>query len=142
MANAKYNQVTQLLAQGRLNWPSNLIEACLVTGVTFNGNHKTLSQLGTSVVSKAWIQGRTVAPNGECLGYSVLFPTAEADVPYQVVVTQDLGNGDPDVLIWYDTAEGGGPLEMENTGTLVIRPQVPATVPDGISTESRIWMRV
>ena len=142
MANEKYSQVTDLLAQGRLNWEGHNIEACLVEGATFDEGHRRLSEIGVPPVAKALIQGRTVAPGGECLGYSVFFPLAEVDVTYQVVVTQDIGNGDPNLLVWYDTAEDGGPLEMENVGTLVIRPQVPAAIPDGVSTESRVWMRV
>ena len=142
MANEKYSQVTDLLAQGKLNWPGHNIEACLVKGATFDENDTKLSELAAPVVAKALIQGRTVAPGGECLGYAVFFPTAEAEVVYQVVVTQNLGTGDPNLLAWYDTAEDGGPLEMENTGTLVIRPQPPAAVPEGASSESRVWMRV
>ena len=138
----KYSQVIDLLAQGKLNWVGNNIEACLVTGATFDEDNKLLSELGTPTVAKTTIQGCTVAPGGECLGYSVFFPTAEAEVTYQVVVTQNLGTGESNLLVWYDTAEDGGPLEMENTGTLVIRPQVPAAVPDGVSTEARVWMRV
>lgn len=144
MANEKYSQVTDLLAQGKLNWEGHNIEACLVTGATFDEDNRKFSELDSPVVAKAMIQGRVVAPGGECLGYSVFFPTAEAEVPYQVVVIQNLGNGDGEssLLVWYDTAEDGGPLEMENVGTLVIRPQVPAALPDGISTEARVWMRV
>ena len=142
MANEKYGQVTDLLAQGRLSWEGDHIEACLVKGATFDQDHKKFSELGSAAVAKATIQGRTVAPGGEWLGYAVFFPTAEAEVAYQVVVIQNLSDGDPSLLVWYDTAEDGGPLEMENVGTLVIRPQVPAAIPDGISTDARVWMRV
>ena len=141
MANEKYSQVTDLLAQGRLNWQTNLIDAALLKDATFDKDHKLLSEVG-SPVARTSIQGRWVGPGGECMGYSVFFTAAEAEVPYQVVVIQDTGTGDPNVLAWYDTDESDGPLQMENTGTLVIRPQVPDTVQEGAPTESRVWMRV
>jgi hypothetical protein len=55
---------------------------------------------------------------------------------------QDTGS-DPNLLAWYDTDEGAGPLTIENEGTLVLRPVVvPDDLPPDSTSTVRVWMRI
>jgi len=145
MANAKYTQVTTLLAQGRLNWTANDIRAALVKNGTFNAAHQTLSQVGTALQSVP-VPGRTVGENGALLGQPVFFGDVAEDQSFQVVIVQNLNNGDPNVLAWYDTDDQGNPIRLQNPGTLVIRPTVDVDhvepLAEVIPTNVRIWMQV
>jgi len=143
MANSKYTQVIDLVASGDLVWPSSQIFGCLVTGATFNPAHKKLSQLGVGTRATAQIQGRSLAPGGMCLGYPAFFNTVEGGIDYQVILAQELGHDDPNLLAFYDTDETGGPLRLDHTGTLVVRPVIaPEPFPEGVPTDSRLWMRL
>lgn len=140
MANAKYSQVIDLLAAGKLNWATNNIQAALLQGESFDESHRKLSEVGTPVARQP-IQGRSVAAGGAFLGYAVAFPRVAAG-NYQVVVMQDDGM-DPNVLAWYDTDEQDDPLSTENEGTLVVRPiVVPSDLPPDSSSTTRVWMTV
>lgn len=139
MANAKYSQVTDLLAAGKLNWAINSIEAGLMRGATFNDTQRKLSEVGAPV-ARAPIQGRSVSGSA-FLGYAVAFPRVAAG-EYQVIVMQNDGS-DPNLLAWYDTDEEDGALSIENEGTLVIRPVVtPDDLPPDSTSTIRVWMRV
>lgn len=139
MANAKYSQVVDLLAAGKLNWATNNIQAGLLEGATFNAAQRKLSEVGQPV-ARVPIQGRSVSGNA-FLGYAAAFPRVAAG-EYQVVVMQDTGS-DPNLLAWYDTDEGAGPLTIENEGTLVLRPVVvPDDLPPDSTSTVRVWMRI
>lgn len=143
MANSKYIQVIDLVASGQLNWQGSLIFGCLTTGATFNAAHKTFSQLGVGTRATTQIQGRALAPGGMCLGYPAFFNTVEGGIDYQVILVQDPGGGDLNLLAFYDSDETGGPLRIDHTGTLVVRPVVgPEPFPEGVPTDSRLWMRL
>ena len=141
MPNSKYTQVVDLLAAGKLRWDSDLIEACLLTGASFDAGDKTLSEVGQSIQTTT-IQGRWVAPGGNFIGQPALFQNADGDSDYQVVLVQNTGMGDPNLLAWYDTDEGGGSIHLDNAGTLIIRPSLLENPPEGAPDASRLWMKV
>ena len=139
MANSKYSQVMDLLTAGKLNWATNNIQAALLEGASFDESHKKLSEVGQPLARQP-IQGRTVA-SGAFLGYAVAFSRVPAG-EYQVVVMQDEG-ADGNVLAWYDTDEGEGPLTMDHEGTFVIRPiLVPNDLPPDSTSQIRVWMTI
>jgi hypothetical protein len=142
MANSKYSQVAGLVSSGQLRWQSDQILGCLVTGASFDAADRTLSQVGPAI-SIAPIQGRFMAEAGACMGLPVFFQKIPPDVEYQLVVVQNLNNGDPNVLAWYDTSESG-PLKVENGGTLVVRPTLAEELPETYTgpESARMWMRV
>ena len=141
MANSKYSQVADLLAAGKLRWDSDLIEARLLTGATFDAADKVLSDVGQSL--QTWtIQGRWVAPGGNLMGQPAYFQNADGETTYQVVIVQNDGMGDPALLAWYDTSEGDEPIHLENAGTLIIRPVLLENPPEGSPEAARLWMKV
>lgn len=142
MANSKYTQVTEMLTQGRLNWPSDSILAVLVKGASFNAGHKVLTDLGTASVAVAPIQGRLVATEGQCAGQPALFSRVGADQDYQLVVVQNVNNNNPNLLAWYDTNEEGAAIRLENAGTLVVRPAALDPIPEGAPATTRVWIKV
>ena len=143
MANSKYTQVIDLVASGDMRWESSIILGCLVTDATFNPSHKKFSDLGATIKATTRIQGLTLAPGGMCLGYPAFFNTIEGGIDYQMILAQDVGGNNPNLLAFYDSDEAGGPLRLDHTGTLVVRPVIsPEQVPDGAPTESRLWMRL
>jgi hypothetical protein len=138
--NSKYSQVTDLLAAGRLRWDVDQIEAHLLDQGTFDAAHTTLSQVGTSLQASP-IQGRWVAPGGNLMGQPAFFQSVEGDKDYRVAIVQNIGNGDPNLLAWYDTDELGEPLHLDNGGSLIIRPTALEQTPEGSSSTSRLWMK-
>lgn len=141
MANSRYTQVIDLLTTGKLNWAGNNILALLLDGATFLDTDKRMSDLEGNEISRVPIQGRWVASGGLFMGYAVAFQRI-APGEYQVVVVQDDGTNDPNVLAWYDTNDADSPLTQDNDGTLVVRPVLPDSPPPDSPQESRVWMRV
>jgi hypothetical protein len=143
MANSKYNQVIDLVASGRLNWPGSIILGCLVTDASFNAANKKFSDLGVNTKATTRIQGLSLAPGGMCMGYPAFFNTVEGGVDYQMILVQDVGGNNPNLLAFYDTDETGGAIRLDHTGTLVVRPTTaPEQTPAETSTDSRLWMRL
>lgn len=143
MANSKYNQVVDLLAAGKFNWQSHSILGALLEGATFDPSQKKVSDLDGTVISRTEIQGRAVLEGGLCVGYPAFFSTVAGDTDYQMVLIHDRGEGDPNLIAWFDTNEADEPLRLDNTGTLVVRPGEPdEPLPDGVSTSVRLWMRL
>lgn len=139
MANSKYAQVVDLLAAGKFNWQSNRILGLLREGATFDPAEKKLSDLDGSEVARTEIQGRALLEGGLCIGYPAFFNTVPGDTDYQMVIIQDNGDGNPNLIAWFDTNEADQPLRLDNTGTLVVRPGE-EPLPDGVSTSARLWM--
>lgn len=139
MANTKYDQVMDLLAEGKLNWRVNDIRASLVQGTTFDAADTKLSDVGGAVYSTA-IQGRTVATGGKLLGFPAIYQAIQPG-EYQLVVHQYIPALGPDqvVLAYYDTDGAGDPLVLEAPGTLFVRP-VLVGVPGNAPAGSGIWM--
>jgi hypothetical protein len=142
MANSKYNQVTDLLATGRLNWRSSSIIGRLCQGVTFNADHKTTADAGGDFYSSALIQGRVVAPGGLCLGYPAFFQNVPGEADYQMLLVLDSGLERYDLLAFFDEDEEGNPLTIDHAGTFVLRPEMPDPLPENVDTSMRLWMRV
>jgi hypothetical protein len=140
MANSKYTQVSDLLLAGRFNWRTDRILGLLCTNVTFDAADTVVSDLDGSVVSQVPIQGRDVGPGGQCLGYPAFFSAVSGDTPFQVVLVQDLGSGDPNLIGFFDEDENGGELIAQNDGTFVVRPGLPNT--DVYNPDARVWMVV
>ena len=43
-----------------------------------------------------------------CLGYPAFFNTVEGGIDYQMILVQDVGGDNPNLLAFYDTDEAGG----------------------------------
>lgn len=146
MPNSNYAQVATLLAQGKLRWELDNISTILLTGATFNASHTKIDQVGGTNAGQAVIFGRTLADNGYALGQPVVFPTAQKDINYQVVIVQLIGPTDALVLAWIDENEEGDPITVERDGTLIVRPvQTDDIVPeDGVVLPPQVgvWMKL
>jgi hypothetical protein len=143
MANRKYAHVVDLLATGRLQWERDAISGILTTGAAFTTEHERFSDLGTTRVAETLIMGKVYLTGGLLLGYPAFFNTVKGDVDYQMILVNDPGDHDPYVLAFYDTNAQSGPLRLDNTGTLVVRPEeTPDPFPEDLDTSARIWMRV
>jgi hypothetical protein len=143
MANSKYSQVVDLLAAGKFNWQVHSILGVLRKDSSLDVLQKKLSDLDGTEVARTEIQGRAVLEGGACVGYPAFFQVVPGDTDYQMVLVQDRGDGDPNLIAWFDTNEADGPLRLDNTGTLVVRPGEPDDpLPDGVSASTRLWMRL
>jgi hypothetical protein len=80
--------------------------------------------------------------DGQAMGLPVAFQKVSAATPYQVVVAQDVGNGNPNVLAFIDTNADDSPITIARTGTLIIRPVLPAVPPDDKPPTIGVWMRL
>ena len=144
MANQKYDQVIDLLATGWLNWATDPIIGLLFKDADFDASHKTLSDLnGATQIATAPIDGRYLAPGGVCMGYPAFFQMVGGDTDYQMIIVQQIDPYNPNLLAFYDTVEDG-PLHLDNTGTLVVRPTIPDDMPpDEVPTSdyARMWLR-
>lgn len=138
MANAKYDQFTDLLMQAKLNWIANQIVGVLVTGATFETADKKLADVGVAV-KMAPIQQRWIAPGGKCMGLPAVFQAVPAGT-YQLVVCQMLGPTNFNVLAWYDTNTGGDTMTLESQGSLIVRPGQLPDPPVGTPADSRLWI--
>lgn len=122
MANQKYDNLTVLMGTGGLNWAVDPINAYLQHGATYDATDTKLSQTGGVTVAYVPVPGRAVDSNG-LLGNPVSFNRVAKETEYQVLVVKETGpGGDPLVLAFYDEDEAGGPLELVNNGTLIVRP--------------------
>jgi hypothetical protein len=123
MANQNYDQLAELVASGKLNWTGDLITAFLGEGVVFNAADTKLSALGVSFPPsrRAIITGRTMSGRN-ALGAAVIFNDVGAQIDFQVLVTQDDGAGDANLLAFLDVDNEAQPLSVENPGSLIVRP--------------------
>jgi hypothetical protein len=136
MANQKYAQVVDLLAAGRLNWATDdIVGALLAASATFDVSDTLVSQVGT-VVAVAPLPDRYVQTGGECYGSPLIYELVQGGADYKMVIAQNVGAEDFNVLAWYDQNSLGQPLHVESDGTLIVRPSV--AIPD---TTVRLWMK-
>jgi hypothetical protein len=142
MANQKYTQVIDLVAGGWFNWQTDPVLGILLKDASYSAGHKKLSEVQGQQVATTQIQGRAVHEGGQCMGYPAIFQTINGDTDYQLVLVQDLHDGDPNVLAFYDTGEDDGPLHLEHTGTFIVRPGLDDPLPEGTSSSARLWMRL
>ena len=142
MANQNYEQVAELLAQGKLSWESDLIVAMLCQGETFDSSAKTVADLVGVRKAVQRIDGRWFS-DGLAMGLPVAFQKVQAMTEFQVVVAQDVGNNNPNLLAYIDVNADDSPITVRQTGTLIIRPVLPdIEVPPERPPTIGVWMRV
>lgn len=141
MANQNYDQVAELYAQGNLSWEQDAIVAFLYTGEVFDPAAKTVADLTGQRKASQRIDGRFFI-DGLALGLPAAFQKVGAGPEYQIIVAQDTGNNDPNLLSFIDANSDGTPITVQRTGTLIIRPVLPSVeVPDRPPTIG-VWMRL
>lgn len=115
-----YDQLPALIENG-FDWGRSTVYALLYEGVTFDSSQSRLSELGKPF-RREMIQGRFVTDEGNLAGNSVVFYTIVPDTEYQLVIGWDDGTHDELLLGFYDTTQGGDPLQVQRAGSLIIRP--------------------
>ena len=142
MANQNYEQVAELLAQGKLSWETDLIIAMLCVNETFDGSAKTVADLSGQRVAVQRIDGRWYS-DGLAMGLPVAFQKVAAGGEYQILVAQDVGNNNPNLLAFIDANADDSPITVQRTGTLIIRPVLPPVeVPPERPPTIGVWMRL
>lgn len=142
MANDKYNNLTVMLANGQLNWSGDVIVANLVTGYTFDATDVTMQDVGVPLIQTVPLIGRSVGEDGALLGRSISFNYVPKDVDHQVILAKDYGPGaQAKVIAFYNEDANGDPLRLKNNGTLIVRPQDPATLPTP-DTGAGVWVAI
>ena len=142
MANQNYDQVADLLAQGKLSWENDLIIAMLCTNETFDSSAKTVADLAGERSAVQRIDGRWYS-DGLAMGLPVAFQKVSAGLDFQIVVAQDVGNNNPNLLAFIDVNADDSPINIQRTGTLIIRPVLPdITVPPERPPTIGVWMKV
>ena len=142
MANRNYDQVAELYAQGKLSWEQDAIIALLCVGETFDASAKTVADLAGSRVAVQSIQQRWFY-DGLAMGLPVAFQKVSSGVEFQVLVAQDTGNNNPNLLAYIDANADDSPITVARTGTLIIRPVLPPVeVPPERAPTIGVWMRL
>lgn len=142
MANQNYDQVAELLAQGKLSWESDLIIAMLCQGESFDGSAKTVADLAGTRKAVQRIDGRWYS-DGLAMGLPVAFQKVAAGLEFQIVVAQDDGRNNPNLLAYIDANADDSPITIQRTGTLIIRPVLPSIeVPPERPPTIGVWMKV
>lgn len=142
MANQNYDQATQLFNEGKLIWARDSILAMLCTGNTFDASMKTVADMEGDRRAVQPIQGRWYA-EGLAMGLPVAFQKVSQGLEYQIVVAQDVGNNNPNLLAFIDSNEDDSPITVQRTGTLIIRPVLPSIeVPPERPPTIGVWMKL
>jgi hypothetical protein len=143
MANKNYDQVAELFVQGKLSWETDAIIALLCVGETFDASNKTVADLIGNRYGVQPIQGRWFS-EGLAMGLPVAFQkVAAGPAGYQIVVAQDVGNNNPNLLAYIDANADDSPITVQRTGTLIIRPVLPPIeVPPERPPTIGVWMRL
>ena len=140
--NQNYEQVATLYAQGKLSWERDAIVAFLCEGATFDASAKTLADLSGERRAVQRIDGRWFY-EGNAMGLPVAFQKVAAGLEFQVVVAQDTGNNNPNLLAFIDVNADDSPITVQRTGTLIIRPVLPdIAVPPERPPTIGVWMRL
>jgi hypothetical protein len=142
MANQNYDQVAELFAQGKLSWERDAIIALLCVGADFDASNKTVADLAGNRYGVQPIQGRWFSET-LAMGLPVAFQKVPAGAEFQVVVAQDVGNNNPNLLAFINANADDSPITVQRTGTLIIRPVLPAIeVPPERPPTIGVWMRM
>jgi hypothetical protein len=139
--NENYDQVAEFYAQGKLSWEKDAIIALLRSGETFDPSAKTVADLSGVHQAVERIQGRWFS-EGMAMGQPVAFQKVGAGIEFQVVVAQDVGNNNPNLLAFIDTNQSGSPITVQHPGTLIVRPVLPPEPPDDRPPTIGVWMRL
>ena len=139
--NQNYEQTAELFAQGKLSWETDAIVAILYTGAVFDPVNKVTADLTGQRKAVQRVDGRYFL-DGLAMGLPAAFQKVPAATPFQVVVCQDIGNNNPNLLAFIDANADGSPITVQRPGTLIIRPVLPSIeVPDRPPTIG-VWMRL
>jgi hypothetical protein len=142
MANTNYEQVSELFVQGKLSWELDSIIALLCVGADFESSAKTVADLTGNRYGVQPIQGRWFS-EGLAMGLPVAFQKVPAGAEFQIVVAQDVGNNNPNLLAFIDANADDSPITVQRTGTLIIRPVLPPIeVPPERPPTIGVWMRL
>jgi len=142
MANTNYEQVAELFVQGKLSWELDSIIALLCVGADFESSAKTVADLTGNRYGVQPIQGRWFS-EGLAMGLPVAFQKVPAGAEFQIVVAQDVGNNNPNLLAFIDANADDSPITVQRTGTLIIRPVLPPIeVPPERPPTIGVWMRL
>jgi hypothetical protein len=80
------------------------------------------------------------------MGQPAVFQQVAPGQPYQVMVTQDDGRGDPRLLAFIDQDQNGSVIVAQRRGSLIVRPsQENVPVPPDMMEEPPIvgfWLRL
>jgi hypothetical protein len=123
MANAKYDQTSTIMS-GQ-DWVGGRIMAYLLEGAVYDKTHQTLNQAqaGAAQRNVTEILNRSVGSGGEALGRAAAFSVTPKGAPYQVILAWDRNQPEMSVLAFYDEDDAGGPIGLQNNGTLIVRPE-------------------
>jgi hypothetical protein len=122
VSNQNYDQVSDLVTQGKLLWATDLISALLTQSAAFDAGHTRLSQTGGSFITQAPIPGRYVAEGGKAMGLPATFPKVASGQEFQVLIVRNDGSMDPQLLAFLDEDSQGNPITVQRSGTLIVRP--------------------
>lgn len=123
MSNAKYDNLVPMLANGRLNWSADKIQAFLLTSAVFDRTDQRLSDMTGTIAFMTPMPERLVDPvNGSLLGYPASFDLATAGVAYSVILAKEDGSQNPWLIAFYDRNDAGNPITIPLDGTLTLRP--------------------
>lgn len=123
MANAKYDNLVPMLANGRLNWPADKIQAFLVKSAVFNKANKRLADMTGTIQTMVPMTERLVDPvTGSFLGYPTSFDLVPANVNYAVILAKEDGSQNPWLISYYDRDDANAVLKITQAGTLTVRP--------------------
>jgi len=140
MANAKYNNLTVVMASGWFSWAGDPIVALLMTDVVFDVNDATTDDAGGTRMQVVPVTGRSVGADGALLGRAVSFNNMPKDTEFQMLIARDVGPDSPlQLLSFYDVGEADEPLSLKNNGTLIVRPEAVQPTPD---TGAGIWVKI
>ena len=143
MANQNYAQVATLLDEGKFRWETDSVVAILYTSAVFDESDKTVADLTGARLTTQLIQGRWLGPEGQAMGLPVAFPKADAGPTYQIVVAQEVGNGNPNLLAFIDSNADDSPITVLRSGTLIVRPVLaPVEVPPERPPTIGVWMKL
>lgn len=146
MSNQNYDQVPALVSSRQLRWGYDKIDALLMEGAVYHNTDERVSQAGGKQARSAPIQGRWVNDLNYAMGQPAVFPQVEPGQPFQVLVTQDDGRGDPRLLAFIDQDQNGSVIVAQRRGTLIVRPsQENVPVPPDMMEEPPIvgfWLRL
>jgi len=140
--NQNYDQLADLIAQDKFSWERDTINAMLYTGLEFDGADKTVADLDGGFRSLQRIDGRFVSDRA-AYGLPVAYSRAEGGIQYQIVLAQDTGLNNPNLIAFIDVNADDSPLQVQHTGTMIVRPVLPEEeIPGHTGSNVGVWMRL
>ena len=97
-------------------------------GSTFDASTKRVSELDGKRWAVAPVQQKALLDTGEAMGLPLIFQKIPKETVFQLVLAQDDGRNDPNLLTFIDVNQHDSPIAVQRTGTLIIRPVQPPHV--------------